>query len=141
MGDWYTIGLAAGLGVGVGVLVAALLGFTRTSLAAAVGVALAAALGVAVGHVVDDWDEAVGGLVGATLGSIGGLPLVRGTLRRGGTAGATALLVALAGVVLAVLAFVPIVGYVEALLVPALAARLRRRGGDRYAGLRILARD
>ena len=24
---------------------------------------------------------------------------------------------------------------------PALAARLRRRGGERYAGLRILARD
>jgi len=32
-------------------------------------------------------------------------------------------------------------GYVEALGLPALAARLRKRGGERYAGLRILARD
>jgi hypothetical protein len=50
-------------------------------------------------------------------------------------------LVALGAVGIAVLALVPGIGYVETVVVPVLAARLRRRGGDRYAGLRILARD
>jgi hypothetical protein len=43
--------------------------------------------------------------------------------------------------VLAALAFIPIVGYLEAIALPALAARLRRTQADRYAGLRSLARD
>jgi hypothetical protein len=42
---------------------------------------------------------------------------------------------------LAGLAFVPVAGYVEALALPALAARLRRTQAERYAGLRSLARD
>jgi hypothetical protein len=42
---------------------------------------------------------------------------------------------------LAALAAVPVFGYVEALVVPVLALRMRRGGGGRYAGLRILARD
>jgi hypothetical protein len=40
-----------------------------------------------------------------------------------------------------VLAFVPLVGFLEAAALPALAVRLRRRDSSRYAGLRILARD
>jgi len=36
---------------------------------------------------------------------------------------------------------VPLVGYVESLVPAALAARLKRRTGERYAGLRVLARD
>ena len=47
----------------------------------------------------------------------------------------------LAALVVAALALIPGVGYLEALVLPALGARLRRRGGERYAGLRILARD
>jgi hypothetical protein len=43
--------------------------------------------------------------------------------------------------VLALLALIPLVGYLEAVAVPAVAARLRRRAGARYAGLRVLARD
>jgi hypothetical protein len=39
------------------------------------------------------------------------------------------------------LAWVPALGYVEALALPALAARLRRRAPERYAGLRTLAKD
>ena len=46
-----------------------------------------------------------------------------------------------AAIVVAALALIPGVGYLEALALPALGARLRRRGGERYAGLRILARD
>jgi hypothetical protein len=36
---------------------------------------------------------------------------------------------------------VPALGYLEAVALPALAARLRRRSPERYAGLRTLARD
>jgi hypothetical protein len=43
-------------------------------------------------------------------------------------------------VAVAALAFVPVVGYLEAVVVPALAARLRRRTAERYAGLRSLAK-
>jgi len=53
----------------------------------------------------------------------------------------TGILVSLAGILLAALAFVPLVGYLEALGLPALAARARKREPERYAGLRTLARD
>ncbi|MBA2475418.1 MAG: hypothetical protein H0V40_05630, partial [Actinobacteria bacterium] len=79
--------------------------------------------------------------VGGALGALGASQVVRGALRRGGTRGGTGILVALAAVVLALLALIPVVGYLEALVVPALAARLRRRTPERYAGLRTLARD
>jgi hypothetical protein len=75
------------------------------------------------------------------LGAIGGVPLAVGTLRRGGTTGGTGILVTLAGLGVAALALIPFVGYVEALGLPALAARARRRQPERYAGLRTLARD
>ena len=44
-------------------------------------------------------------------------------------------------VVLAAVAWIPVVGYLEATLLPALAARLRGRADERYAGLRSLAKD
>ena len=43
--------------------------------------------------------------------------------------------------IIAAILFVPVVGYVELVAVPALGMRLRRRSGKRYAGLRTLARD
>ena len=42
---------------------------------------------------------------------------------------------------IAALAFVPVLGYLEAVLLPILAVRLRRTQPERYAGLRTLARD
>jgi hypothetical protein len=41
----------------------------------------------------------------------------------------------------AALAFVPALGYVEALGAPVVGGRLRRRAAGRFAGLRVLARD
>ena len=38
-------------------------------------------------------------------------------------------------------AFVPVVGYLEAIAVPLLGLRLRRRAPDKHAGLRSLAKD
>ena len=139
MGGWYTIGLATGLGVALAVLLSGMLAATRFGVPASV--ALGAAAGAGVGLLLFDWPEAVGGAVGGALGGAGAVQLVRGTLARGGTRGGTAILVAAGAALLAVLALIPVVGYAEAAVAPALAARLRRRAGRTYAGLRILARD
>lgn len=139
MGAWYTIGLFAGLGAAIGVLCVGLLVSLRFGVAAALVVAAAAAVGLGFG--LESWQEALAGGLGAGCGSAGAGTLVGGALRRGGTRLGTAVLVAVSALVLAGLAFVPVVGYLEALALPALAARLRARAGGRYAGLRILARD
>jgi hypothetical protein len=138
MGDWYSIGVFAGLGVALGVAAAGVFGGRRYTWAAPL---LAAVVGVALGIVFGDAQEAAAGGVGGVLGAVGALELVRGALGRGGTPLATALLVLGAAAVVAGLAFVPILGYVELVAVPALGMRLRRRSGKRYAGLRTLARD
>jgi hypothetical protein len=138
MGDWYTIGLFAGLGVALGVAAAGVFGGRRYALA---GPLLAAVIGVALGIALADVPEAAAAGVGGLLGGVGALELVRGALARGGTPLATALLVLGAAVVVAGLAFVPVVGFLELVAVPALGMRLRKRSGKRYAGLRTLARD
>jgi hypothetical protein len=139
MGGWYWIGVSAGLAVGVGVLLTGLVGSTRTLLAAVL--VAAAGLGVLIGVGLGGWGEAAGGAAGGVLGTLGSAQVVAGTLRRGGTRLGTALFVGLAALVIAALAWVPGVGYLEATVVPALAGRLRRRAPERYAGLRSLARD
>jgi hypothetical protein len=139
MGAWYTIGLCVGVGTGAGVFLSGLLAASRVGVA--VAVILAAGAGVGVGLAFFDWPEALGGGIGGLLGALGAAGIVRGTLRRGGTRLGTAVIVGLAGVGVAALAFIPVVGYLEAIVIPLLAVRLRRREGGRFAGLRILARD
>jgi hypothetical protein len=138
MGDWYSIGVFAGLGVALGVAAAGVFGGRRLALAAPF---VAAVIGVALGIALADAPEAAAAGVGGILGGAGALELVRGALTRGGTPLATALLVLGTAIVVAGLAFVPVVGYVELVAVPALGMRLRKRSGKRYAGLRTLARD
>jgi hypothetical protein len=48
--------------------------------------------------------------------------------------------VAAAAVLIALLALVPVVGYLELLAVPLMAARMRARQAERFAGLRTLAK-
>jgi hypothetical protein len=144
MGGWYWIGLCAGLGAGAGVLLAGLAGTARAALIAAGVLALAAGAGIGLG--VDGsqpggWGDVVAGVLGGLAGAFGAAQVVRGALRRGGTRGGTAALVAGAALVVAALALVPALGYLEALALPALATRLRRRAPERYAGLRTLAKD
>ena len=141
MGAWYWIGVAAGLGAAAGVLLAGALRL------AAIAVAVVAAVcGAALGYGVDawqpgSWGDIAAGAAGGFAGALGAATVVRGALRRGGTAGGTAVIVAGAALVAAGIAWVPALGYLEALALPALAARLRRRSPERYAGLRTLARD
>jgi hypothetical protein len=144
MGGWYWIGVCVGLGAAAGVLLA---GFTGAARAARIAVVLlAAGAGAGVGFGIESWQpggwgDRLGGIAGGLAGVLGAAVIVRGALRRGGTRGGTATLVAGAALVVAGLAWVPVVGYIEALALPAFAARLRRRAPERYAGLRTLARD
>ena len=135
LGSWYWIGVGAGVGAALGVLGLGVLRDVRVALPFAV------AAGAVVGWLLDGWPAAVAGAVGGVLGALGASPTVRGALARGGTRGGTAVLVGAAALALAALSFVPLLGYVVALVLPVLGVRLRRRHDERHAGLRILARD
>lgn len=144
MGSWYWIGVSAGLGAGMGVLVAGAVGAARSVLLAAA--AAAALAGAALGFGIDEWQpggwtDVLAGAMGGVLGLLGAAQVVGGALRRGGTRGGTATLLAGAALVVAAAAWIPVVGYLEAVALPALATRLRRTRPERYAGLRTLARD
>ncbi len=137
--ELYTIGVYVGFGAGIGVLAAALLAGARLGLVLALAAAVAG--GIVLGLALADAEEAVGAATGGLAGAFGAGALARGALTRGGARVATAALLVLAALVLGLLALIPGVGYLEALVLPALAMRLRRTGSRRYAGLRILARD
>jgi len=138
MWEWYRIGLFLGLGTAIGTALAGLLAPRRALMV--VVAALAAVAGAAAGYAFG-WGEAVAGAVGAVVATIAVSGVVAGTLARGGTRGGTAALGVLGGLVLALLALVPAVGFLEAVGVPVLAARARKRRPARHAGLRSLARD
>jgi hypothetical protein len=140
MGSWYWIGVSVGLGAGAGVLVAGV-----AARVVALALLLAAAAGLGLGFAIDGWQpggwgDVVAGAAGGLLAALGAAVIVTGALRRGGTRGGTAILVGVAALAVAALAFAPVVGYIEALALPAFAARLRRRQPERYAGLRTLAK-
>jgi hypothetical protein len=139
MDDLYWLGVFLGLGVAIGVLLAGLLGASRAGLLVAVAVAAVAAF--VVGLVLAEEPEAAAGAIGGIFGAAATAEIVRGALRRGGARWGTAVLVAAGAVAVAALAFVPLVGYLETLALPALAIRMRRGVPERYAGLRTLARD
>lgn len=139
MGDWYTIGTALGLGIAFGVLFAGLLAATRLGRLAAI--VLAGAAGAVAGVLIEDWTELLAGGLAGLVGAAAAVVIVAGALRRGGTRLGIALIVGVSAIGLAALAFVPVMGYLEAIGLPALAARLRRTHAERYAGLRSLAKD
>ena len=60
MGDWYTIGLALGIGLAVGVLLAGAL--SATPLGRIAAVVLGGAAGAAAGLLIEDWSEVAAGL-------------------------------------------------------------------------------
>ena len=144
MGWWYWIGVCAGLGAAVGVLVAGSVGAVRAVLYASAAAALIAGAGVGFGvheWQAGGWGDVAGGAAGGLLGLLGAAQVVSGAIRRGGTRGGTATLVAGAALVTAGIAFIPVAGYLVAVALPLLAMRLRRTRPERYAGLRTLARD
>jgi hypothetical protein len=143
VGDWYTIGVALGVGVALGALAAGLFASSRYGAAASLGAAVV--LGVVAGFITnrwigEDWVGPLAGLVGGVVGAVSSTVIVRGAMRRGGTAGGTAFLVVAAALMLFVLALVPVVGYITAVVLPARAVRARRKAPRRHAGLRTLAK-
>jgi hypothetical protein len=144
VGTWYWIGVCLGIGVAVGVVHAGFWGKGRES---AILVTLSAvAVGLVLGWVISDWQPGAWGdrgaaVAGVVLGLLGAIPVVVGAMRRGGTRGGTVTLLAGAGLVLAGIGFIPVAGYLVAVVLPALALLLRRRRPERYAGLRTLAKD
>lgn len=144
MGWWYWIGVSVGLGTALGVLLAGAIGAVRLVLLASAAAAFLAGAGLGFGiheWQAGGWGNVGGGAAGGLLGLLGAAQIVAGALRRGGTRGGLAAIVAGAALVAAGVAFIPVAGYLEALALPALAARLRRTRPERYAGLRTLARD
>lgn len=138
MGSWYTIGLCLGLGLGFGVILSGLLGVNRVGIGAAVlaGVAAGAALGYALGEL----PETIAGGVGGFLGALAAAAVVRGAMRRGATRMGVAAYVGAVGLLVCLVALVPIAGYLAAVVLPLLAARMRGRQAARFAGLRTLAK-
>lgn len=138
MGAWYTIGLCLGLGLGLGLVLMGLLGSTAAgaSAAALVGTAAGAIVGVMVGA----GAETVAGGVAGFLGALSAAVVVRGALRRGATRLGVAAYLGLAGVLVCLVAVIPLAGYLEAAAIPLLALRMRGRRADRFAGLRTLAK-
>jgi hypothetical protein len=132
----YLIGIALGGGAGLGVVAAGLLA-RLPSIAAVIAAAVVAAV---VAFVFFGLTEVAFGAAGALVGGASASVVARGALRRGGTAGGTALIVVALGVMLMLVAAIPALGYVEVVALPALAARARRRAAEKYAGLRTLAR-
>ena len=143
MGDWYEIGMVLGLGLAAGVFFAGVVGAWRVGwLVSTLG---AVAVGIVAGLLVRLWLDTggapvPGGVVGGIIGSVSAGLIVRGALRRGGTGGGTAFLLVSASVVIALLALIPVVGYVMAVALPVLALRRTRREPGRYAGLRTLSK-
>ncbi len=135
MGTWYWIGVLAGIGVALGMVGVAIV--LRWPVAAVIGAVGAAVLG----YFVFAWPEAVAGAAGGVTGAYGTAPVVTGALRRGGTRAGVALLVAVGAIAAAAVAFVPVLGFLEAAGMPGVAARVRKRTPERHAGLRTLARD
>ena len=138
MGDWYEIGITVGIGVAAGIAFAGALAGLRFGFATTLLGALA--VGVVAGVLVNGWVGAGGGVIGAVIGAVSAAAIVRGANRRGATLGGIAFLLLGAAVVVGLLALIPVVGYLEAVVLPVVAARRARSGPDKYAGLRSLAK-
>ena len=138
VGSWYTIGLCLGIGLGVGVVVTGIFGSNVLGVGAAAiaGAVIGAGIGVAIG----DAAEVIAGGIGGFLGALSAAAVVHGALRRGGTRLGVAAFLGIIGALICFAALIPVAGYVEAVTIPVLAARMRGRQAARFAGLRTLAK-
>lgn len=136
--DWYTIGLCLGLGLGLSIAITGVLGTNVLGIGAAAIVG--AALGGSIGLLIGDTAETVAGAIGGVLGALAAAAVVVGALRRGATRFGVGAYMGALGVLVCLVALIPIAGYALAVALPVLAARLRGRQAARFAGLRTLAK-
>jgi hypothetical protein len=138
VGAWYSIGVTLGLALGIGVILSGLLSVNTAGVGAAV--LLGAAAGLGLGYMIGDTAETVAGGIGGLLGALSAAAVVVGAMRRGATRLGVAAYIGVVGILIGLVAFIPIAGYVVAVALPLLAARLRGREAARFAGLRTLAK-
>jgi hypothetical protein len=138
MYELWLIGIAAGIGVALGLAAAG--AFARSARAPLLAAAVALVGGGLIGWLVFDWKAGVVGALAGALGGFGAGTFARGAVRRGGTAGGTATILVAAAVLALAVSFIPIVGFIEAIAIPVIGLRSRQRGGEKYAGLRTLAK-
>jgi hypothetical protein len=138
VGSWYTIGLCLGLGLGLSVAITGILGANVLGIGAAAIVG--AVLGGAIGLLIGDIPETIAGVIGGVLGALAAAAVVVGALRRGATRFGVGAYMGAVGVLVCLVALVPIAGYALAVVLPLLAARMRGRQAARFAGLRTLAK-
>jgi hypothetical protein len=138
MYELWLIGIAAGIGVALGLAAAG--AFARSARAPLLAAAVALVGGGVIGWLVFDWKAGVVGAVAGALSGFGAGTFARGAVRRGGTVGGTATILVGAAVLALALSFIPIVGFVEAIAIPVVGLRSRQRAGEKYAGLRTLAK-
>ena len=138
MGTWYTIGLCLGLGLGLSVAITGILGSNVLGIGAAAIVG--AVLGGAIGLLIGGTPETIAGVVGGVLGALSAAAVVMGALRRGATRFGIGAYTGALGVLICLVALVPLAGYVLVVALPLLAARMRGRQAARFAGLRTLAK-
>jgi len=138
MHEVWLVSISAGAGTAIGVVAAGLLArFARVPLLAAI---VGLVVGGALAWQVFDWKAGIAGAIAGALGGFGAGTFARGALTRGATAAGLAVLLFLAGLGLFALGLIPIVGFLEAVAIPVYASRTRRRAGEKYAGLRTLAK-
>jgi hypothetical protein len=138
MHEIWLISISAGAGAAFGVAAAGLLARSARAPLAAALVALLA--GGVLAWLVFDWKAAIAGAIAGALCGYGAGVFARGAVSRGGTASGTAVLLVAVAVVVFALALIPFVGFIEAVAIPAFALRARQRAGEKYAGLRTLAK-
>ncbi len=138
VGAWYTIGLCLGLGLGMGVILSGLL--ASTAVGASVAALVGAAAGAVVGLLLGDAAETIAGGIAGFVGAVSAAAVAYGAFRRGATRLGVAVYLGVAGLLVCLLALIPVAGYVEAVALPVLAARMRGRRAPRFAGLRTLAK-
>ena len=138
MGSWYTIGLCLGLGLGLSVAITGILAANVLGIGAAAFVG--AVLGGAIGLLIGGTPETIAGAIGGVLGALSAAAVVIGALRRGATRFGVGAYMGALGVLVCLVALVPVAGYVLAVVLPLLAARMRGRQAARFAGLRTLAK-
>ena len=138
MYELWLIGIAAGVGVALGLAAAGV--FARSARAPVVAAAVALVGGGVIGWLAFDWKAGVAGAVAGAFSGFGAGTFARGAVRRGGTPGGTAAIFVAAAVVAFALSFIPIVGFIEAIAIPFVGLRSRQRAGEKYAGLRTLAK-
>ena len=99
-----------------------------------------AVLGGAIGLLIGDTAETVAGAIGGVLGALSAAAVVVGALRRGATRFGVGAYMGALGVLICLVALIPIAGYVLVVFLPVMAARMRGRQAARFAGLRTLAK-